>query len=357
MRAAIINPVIGRMLMLDDLPPADSVSSCARALNTIERQIRIADDMSHHAAQPFDRTEAVIIVNPSSRNLPKRARFAEADEWLRAHGWTAEWVETAGPDDATRIAAKAARDGIPLLLVCGGDGTLNEAVNGLAGSETAMAVIPAGTVNLWAREAGLLKKPVEAICLAVEGVRRRVDLGRAGERYFLLMAGYGIDATVAHRVSRGIKGRLGAAAYALSAAKQAMVYRGSRIDVTMDGERRAMNVLQLIAGNTRNYAGLTQVTREALVDDGLLDLCVYEGRSHWDILWLSLLTLLGRHGRSRKVTQRRVERLELTWQTPLLAQLDGEAIAESPVEVTVAPAALWVMTPRGLKSPLFSRPP
>jgi YegS/Rv2252/BmrU family lipid kinase len=326
-------------------------------LNTIERQIRIADDMSGHAARIFDRKEAIIIVNPSARKLPKRARFIEADQWLRAHGWSAEWVETAGPGDATGLATKAAKDGVPLLLVCGGDGTLNEAVNGLAGTETAMAVIPAGTVNLWAREVGLMKRPVEAVRLAVEGVRRRVDLGRAGERYFLLMAGYGVDAAVAHRVSHGIKGRLGAAAYALSAARQAMVYRSSRIDVTMDGERRAMNVLQLIAGNTRNYAGLTQVTREALVDDGRLDLCVYEGRSRWDILWLSLLTLLGRHGRSRKVTQRRVERLELTWQTPLLAQLDGEAIAESPVEVTVAPAALWVMTPRGLKSPLFSRPP
>ena len=118
-----------------------------------------------------------------------------------------------------------------------------------------------------------------------------------------------------------------------------------------------MNVLQLIAGNTRHYAGLTQVTREALVDDGLLDLCVYEGRGRWDILWLALLTMLGRQGRSRKVTQRRVERLELRWQTPLLAQLDGEAILESPTEVTVAPAALWVMTPQGLRSPLFSRPP
>jgi len=313
--------------------------------------------MSGQAAHIFDRNEALIIVNPSAHNSPKRAGFVEADEWLRANGWTAEWVETAGPDDATRLAAKAAQRGVPLLFVCGGDGTLNEAVNGLAWSETAMAVIPAGTVNLWAREVGLLKKPVETVRLAVQGVRRRVDLGRAGARYFLLMAGYGIDAAVAHRVSRGVKGRLGAAAYALSAARQAIRYRGSRITVTMDGERRAMNALQLVAGNTRNYAGLTQITRAALIDDGRLDLCVYEGSGCWDILWLALLTLLGQHGRSRKVTQRRVNRLELTWETPLLAQLDGEAIPESPAEVTVAPAALWVMTPRGLRSPLFSRPP
>jgi YegS/Rv2252/BmrU family lipid kinase len=309
------------------------------------------------APHTFDRKEAVVVVNPRSHNTPKRARVVEVDEWLRANGWAVEWVETGGPDDATRIATKAAQGGVPLLFVCGGDGTLNEAVNGLAGSETALAVIPAGTVNIWAREVGLLKKPVEAVRRAVEGERRQVDLGRAGSRYFLLMAGYGLDGAVAHRVSHDVKGRLGAAAYALSAAWQAWSYRGSRGTVSMDEERRAMNVLQLIAGNTRNYAGLTQITREALVDDGRLDLCVYEGRGRWDILWLALLTLVGRHGRSKKVTQRRVSRVELTWEAPLLAQLDGEVMAESPVELTVAPAALWVMTPQGLKSPLFSRPP
>lgn len=313
--------------------------------------------MSGHTARAFDRKEAVVIVNPSARNLPKRARLIEADEWLRANGWTAEWVETAGADDATPLAAAAARRAVPLVFVCGGDGTINEAVNGLAGSETPMAVIPAGTVNLWAREVGLLKKPAEAVRLAVEGVRRRVDLGRAGSRYFLLMAGYGLDAAVAHRVSHGMKGRLGAAAYALSAARQAASYRASRVTLTMDEDRRAVNLLMLIAGNTRNYAGLTQITREALADDGRLDLCIYEGRGGWDILWLALLTLVGRHGRSRKVTQRRVNRLELTWETPLLAQLDGEAIRESAAEVTIAPGALWVMTPKDLRSPLFSRPP
>jgi len=313
--------------------------------------------MSGPIAHAFDRKETVIVVNPTAHNSPKRARIVEADEWLRANGWSAEWMETAGPGDATRLSADAAERGVPLLFVCGGDGTLNEAVNGLAGSETAMAVIPAGTVNLWAREVGLLKKPLEAVRLAVEGTRRRVDLGRAGSRYFLLMAGYGLDAAVAHRVAHGVKGRLGAAAYALAAARQAMSFRGSRVTVTMDGERRAMNAFLLVAGNTRNYAGLTQITREALVDDGMLDLCAYEGRGRWDILWLALLTLVGRHGRSKKVTQRRVNRLEFTWETPLLAQLDGEAITESPAEVTVAPAALWVMTPRGLRSPLFSRPP
>ena len=127
------------------------------------------------------RKEAVVIVNPTARKLPSQRRLGEA----RDAGHPTEDLRVAAPGDATSLAADAARCGVPLLFVCGGDGTLNEAVNGLAGSETALAVIPTGTVNLWAREVGLLKKPHEAVRLAVDGGRRRIDLGRAGERYFL----------------------------------------------------------------------------------------------------------------------------------------------------------------------------
>ena len=125
-----------------------------------------------------DQKEAVVIVNPTSRKLPSPKRLREARYWLDGRGWSVEWLETAAPGDATSLAADAARRGAPLLFVCGGDGTLNEAVNGLAGSETAVAVIPTGTVNLWAREVGLLKKPAEAVRLAVDGARRQ-QIGRA----------------------------------------------------------------------------------------------------------------------------------------------------------------------------------
>jgi diacylglycerol kinase (ATP) len=299
--------------------------------------------------------EAVVIVNPTARKLPSQRRLGEARDWLDKRGWAVEWLETAAPGDATSLAADAARRGVPLLFVCGGDGTINEAVNGLAGSETALAVIPTGTVNLWAREVGLLKKPPEAVRLAVDGVCRRIDLGRAGERYFLLMAGFGLDAAVAHGVSHRIKGRFGAAAYALSAVREAMRYRPSAVTLSLDGRERALEMLMLIVGNTRKYAGLTEITPAAVVDDGRLDVCAYQGRGRRDILWLALLTLLRRHRGSKMVLQQRVQRLGIASEAPLPVQIDGDASSESPVEVRIAPGALWVAVPKGLKSPLFSR--
>ena len=306
---------------------------------------------------PFERREAIIIVNPAAHNAAKRKALVAANEWLRESGWKTEWAETSGAGDAKAVAAMAAEHRVPLVFVCGGDGTLNEAVNGLAGSETAVSVIASGTVNLWAREIGLLKKPLDAVRLTVEGVRRRVDLGRAGSRYFLSQVSFGVDAAVVHRVSHNMKGKVGAAAYALSAATQAMSYRGSPVILSLDGEERTARTLTVVAGNTRIYAGLTKITPDAIVDDGQLDVCVYEGFGRWDIVRLAALTLLRRHRGSKLVDYRRVRRLKIESEGDLAVQLDGEPLVDSPSEVSIAEGALWVMTPRALRSPLFSLPP
>jgi YegS/Rv2252/BmrU family lipid kinase len=296
----------------------------------------------------------MLIVNPVAHNLPSPKRLAEAEEWLAGAGWQVERRDTERPGHATALAREARGRGMALAFVCGGDGTLNEAANGLAGGETALACIRAGTVNILGRELKVPRRPLKAVRAAVEGERRLIDLGRAGERYFLLMAGYGLDGAIAHRVSVGLKGRLGAAAYALASLRELFRHKGVRVALTFDGEREEAEVLMLVAGNTRNYAGLVEITREALVDDGLLDVCVYSGRGTLDILLHALRTLLRRHTKSKKVTYRKVRWLEMEWAERPDVQLDGDAYPEAPATLEVAPGALWVAVPKeGLSSPLF----
>lgn len=298
--------------------------------------------------------ETLIIVNPVAHNLPSKKALAAADEWLREQGWRVAWEETKAEGEATAMAAGAAEKGLPLVFVCGGDGTLREAADGLVGSDTALAMIPAGTVNIWAKETKTPRKPVDAVRTAVEGERRRVDLGRAGERHFLLMAGYGLDGHLAQKVSLGAKRYVGATAYAVAAVRESLRYRGKPVTLSLDGERVEARTLMLVAGNTRNYAGLVEVTPEALADDGLLDVCVFQGDGLLDIVMHVVRVALRRHARSKKVASRKARRIELAWEEPLPLQLDGDACPESPTTIEVVPQALWVTVPRGIRLPLFS---
>lgn len=304
----------------------------------------------------FERKEAVLIINPAAHNVPALKRRREAEEWLRETGWRFRWEQTTGAGQATSIAARAASEGVPLVLACGGDGTLNEVANGLAGTETALGTLPAGTSNIWAREAGISRKPLEAARLMTTGERRCIDLGKAGDRYFMLFAGIGVDAQITRSVSLNMKRRVGAAAYGVAAVREAMRWRSRPVTVRLDGVERRLDVLMAFAGNTRLYAGLTKITPNSVVDDGLLDVCIYQGAGKLDIAMHTARTLMQSHNKATKVLNQRVRRLEFDWDEPLPLQLDGDPVGECPREIEVAPGALWVVVPAGLRTGLFAGP-
>jgi len=304
----------------------------------------------------FERKEAVLIINPAAHNVPALKRRREAEEWLREAGWRFRWEQTTGIGEATRIAARAAAAKVPLVLACGGDGTLNEVANGLAGTETALGTLPAGTSNIWAREAGISRKPIEAARLMALGERRLIDLGKAGDRYFMLFAGIGIDAQITRKVSLDMKRHVGAAAYGVAAIREAMRWRSRPMTVRLDGVEQRLDVLMAFAGNTRLYAGLTMITPNAVVDDGLLDVCIYQGAGKLDIAMHLARTLRQSHGTAEKVLTKRVKRLEFDWDEPLPVQLDGDPIGDCRREIEVAPRCLWVVVPAGLRTGLFAGP-
>jgi len=304
---------------------------------------------------------ALLIVNPVSPNLPSRPQLREAASWLRQRGWQVDWAFTRWPGDATDIAAGAAREGRTLVVVCGGDGTINEAANGLAGSDTPLAVMPAGTANVWAKEAGIPRRAVAALEVDIAGQARRIDLGRASAtsgghegRYFLLMAGMGLDGQIAASLPLQVKRYAGATAYAITAVRESLRYRGSRVRLMLDGEPLESRLLMMVVGNTRNYAGVTQITRRAYADDGLLDVCLFQGRDTLDIIVHTLRVMVQAHLKASSVLYRRARRVELHSAAPLAVQLDGDFYPGYPSVFEVAPAALTVMVARR-DLPLFRR--
>jgi diacylglycerol kinase (ATP) len=307
---------------------------------------------------------ALLIVNPVARGLPPMTRLEGAAARLRGAGWETSLEVTQTPGDATKLARRVALAGWDAAVACGGDGTVNEVVNGIAGSETALAVIPSGTANVWAKEVRIPRDAVAAAEAIVSAETRRVDLGLAlrpsdggaepERRYFLLMAGIGIDAHVLSVTPGEAKRRLGAASYVVKGVGEVIRYRSQPVSVRLDDQEMLLDLTWMLAGNTRSYGGVVNVAGDALADDGLLDVYAVEGHGWRRAAAIVLRVLIGRLAGARGVVSRRVRSIELPPSPAFPMQVDGDYLGPTPVRIVVEPRALSVMVPRGLRSPLFS---
>ncbi|MCI0890561.1 MAG: diacylglycerol kinase family lipid kinase, partial [Chloroflexi bacterium] len=248
----------------------------------------------------------------------------------------------------------AAQRGIDAVVACGGDGTMNEVANGLAGSETAMATVRGGTANVWAKEIGAPKDLGEAVRVLVNGEPHSMDLGLAGDRHFLLMAGIGFDASIVQHVSPRLKRWSGALAYAVPTVLRAFSHRSFDAELVVDKEALSTPLYWLLLGNTRNYGGILNLTHQAKADDGLLDFCLVQHGGLPRLAWLAIWALLRRHQDRAEVVYRMFSSLEV--RTPgLPVQLDGDYFGETPMTFSVAAGALRVLVPPGQTRALFSQ--
>src|SRR5215467_9489393 len=209
---------------------------------------------------------AIIIANPTSGavGFPHQPQsFDETLAFLRNHGWKVELWYTQAKGDGEQLARQAVAQKADLVIAAGGDGTINEIIQGLAGSETSLGVLPNGTVNVWARELGIPLDGAGARAVLVNGRMRRIDLGCVNGRYFLLMVGIGLDGEVIQAVERKPRKRLGVLGYALAALWLGPGYSGFPIAVQIDDLVVKPRALQVFVGNTQLYAGAFKFTWKA----------------------------------------------------------------------------------------------
>src|SRR5579883_205195 len=303
-----------------------------------------------------DRISAVIIANPVSGSFPRHHHnYNDTLAYLEACGWQVELWLTSGPGDARVLARRAVKRNISLVIAAGGDGTINEVIQELVGSETALGVLPMGTVNVWAREVGIPLDDAKAREILVHGQTRRIDLGRANGRYFLLMAGIGVDGEVAQAVERKPLKRLGVLGYALAALWFGTGYLGFPLTLKVDEAAPIRTrALEVIVGNTRLYAGAFQFTWMARCDDGLLDLCMVHKRGRLGRLVVLFDFALNREQRRLWVRYSTFKSLTIETPEPVAIQVDGDPAGHTPATFTVAPGALKVIVPQGTASELFS---
>jgi len=294
-----------------------------------------------------------VLVNPAARGVAKGFDGTRITRYLARRGIEAGMVLPSSGADATLNARESAERGDDILFVVGGDGSVRDAALGLAGSETALAAVPAGTVNVWAREAGIPTGIRAAIDAHLDGQSVHMDMGRAGDHCFLLMAGVGWDAEIASHVNPGLKRATGDIAYLLQAAWMAPDLRSRRSRWTTPEAAFEEDLAWMVLGNTRLYGGRVHLTPGAVIDDGKLDVVALCPRGFGDRLRLAGKVVLGRQDDPRIMHLRTPE---LTIETAgLPVQLDGDYAGETPMRFCVDPGALLVSVPGGPLARIFAR--
>jgi diacylglycerol kinase (ATP) len=290
----------------------------------------------------YDSLRSAVIVNPNRVEGIDDLRREIADQLAEA-GWPEpEWLETTAEDPGTGQARQAVENGAEVVFVAGGDGTVRACVEGLAGTDAALAILPGGTGNLLAANLGVPTQSVEGIRLAVERGRRHIDLGESDGQLFAVMAGMGLDAAMMQDAPTALKAKAGWIAYVVAALKH-LGDDEMRVEVHVDGDpvrrRRARTV---VVGNVGRLQGGTNLLPDADPDDGLLEVAIIAPRNlrHWVELVVGLFRARRRIP-SREIV--RGSRIAVVSDRPQARQLDGDVIDSARrLDVQVRPQALWV---------------
>lgn len=288
---------------------------------------------------------AVLIVNPTAGQGRAGRILSEVEELLRTGGLDLKVFRTEKPGEATLLTKRALAEGCERVIVLGGDGTISEAINGLAGSKAVLGVISAGTGEVFAAEMGLPTDPVEACRVVIGDKIREIDLGKADGRYFVLMAGIGFDAQVVKEVKPEVKRMLKDLAYVLTGIKTLLTYKPTLMRIVLDGGK-AIEGYFAVVGNARCYAGrYFSVATQASIDDGWLDVCVFKRGDMASFVRYLTGVLLRRHLDYSDVQYFRTKAVSIESLHPVLVQADGELIGQTPMRFSVVPRALPVIVP------------
>lgn len=301
--------------------------------------------------RPGRTIRSAVVVNPTKVDDLDRLREV-VDGVLARAGWPApRWFHTTPEDPGRGQAREAVEAGAEVVFVCGGDGTVTSVVSALAGTDTALAVLPAGTGNLLAANLGLSTDLATGLEVALEGGLRRIDVGAVDGRSFVVMAGMGFDAHMLAATSETAKARIGWPAYVLGALRH-LRDRPMRVSIRIDDRepmrRRARSVL--IANVGRLQGGVRLLT-EAQPDDGVLDIAVLTPRSLRQ--WIALAGgLARRRGRVPSMEVFCGARVEVLSSRAQPRQLDGDLIDPGRrLLAEVEPRALWLCVPQPADHP------
>jgi diacylglycerol kinase (ATP) len=295
---------------------------------------------------------AALIYNPTAgalrRDLGQVERLISD---LREEGIEITRMKTAYPRHATELAEQAVKAQSDLVIVCGGDGTINETAQSLIGTETALAVWPCGTANVLAEELSLPRTTKALAELITEDRARMISVGRAWkpengwQRYFLLMAGIGLDATIVQGVDLNLKRMAGIGAYIASGLDYLARLPITPFSLNFNGQSHESTFA--VIANAAHYAVWFRIAPEARMDDETFDICLFNSRSRLAYLGYAFLSMAGKHTRRSGVVYQSAREAKANSNDNALVQLDGDVVGHLPMQFEIVPHALRVIAPEG----------
>ena len=288
---------------------------------------------------------ARIIVNPTAGRGRSLRALGVTQKVLNRASWKWEVQLTRAPGHATELASQAAAQGIPLVAAIGGDGTVNEVIQGIAGTETALAVIPGGTGNDHARSLGIPLAPTKAATLLWQGKIINMDIGKERDRHFGCLVSIGFPVDVIHHTNHKSRFLGGSLAILSSVWQTLQDLCFHEVTLTLDDHRFSVLTCGIFVLNTPSVGGGLRFSPTADVTDGLFDVVVIGKLTRVELLCNLPKVYVGRHLNHRAFSLYRCRSVRIETAKPLPKMFDGEIIGYTPVEAFLQPQALRIVVP------------
>lgn len=283
-----------------------------------------------------------IIYNPVAGSRSRRT-LGDVLDRLEAMGCVVDLAETTGPGDGHRLAAECSAKQFDVVIAAGGDGTINEVINGMGPQSPPLALIPLGTANVFALEIGLPLDPARIAAIIATGTARRFHTGRAGNRRFVQMVGVGFDAHVVAATGFRLKKRFGKLAYVWRILYCLIHFPTERYRVHGDGF--CFSAASVIVCNGQLYGGAFKLCPAASVWSPGLHVCVLERSGRWHLVRYIVALAFGRLDRLADVRWCRTQRVRLEGADGSPVQADGDIVGDLPIEIEAEEVSLRVLVP------------
>lgn len=288
------------------------------------------------------KTTIVAIVNPvAGQRVKADIRQALCDLATKADVVVRETEHAGHGEDIARELDPAKTDAV---VAVGGDGTVNEVLNGLIGRGVPLGILPFGTTNVLAREIGIHGSRERAVATVLNGNTSPVCVGKANSRYFLMMAGVGFDADVVCCMNTELKRSLHTAAYVVAGLKMLCRVRPRQLRVTVDGT--TVGACSAVIGNSSFYGGSFRITPNARLAEPAFEVCLFKKNSRMDIIRYCFGVLFRRHMTYTDVELCKGRHIRVEGSDSMHVQLDGDCAGRLPLDVTVADTSIDLLTPK-----------